>query len=66
MDGVGGTSKNRVSRDVMSYICVTENAKAFAQYANRVANRISSIYMLESEQLVEPEHYLWVQGFWKP
>ena len=38
-----------VSRDVMSYICVIENAKAFAQYANRVANRISSIYKLESE-----------------
>ena len=49
MDGAGGTSKNRVSRDVMSYICVIENAKAFAQYANRVANRISSIYKLESE-----------------
>ena len=49
MDGAGGTSKNRVSCDVMSYICVIENAKAFAQYANRVANRISSIYMLESE-----------------
>ena len=66
MDGAGGTSKNRVSRDVMSYICVIENAKAFAQYANRVVNRISSIYMLESEQFVEPEHYLGVQGFWKP
>ena len=49
MDGAGGNSKNRVSCDVMSYICVIENAKAFAQYANRVANRISSIYKLESE-----------------
>ena len=49
MDGAGGTSKSRVSRDVMSYICVIENAKAFAQYANRVVNRISSIYKLESE-----------------
>ena len=49
MDGAGGTSKSIVSRDVMSYICVIENAKAFAQYANRVANRISSIYKLESE-----------------
>ena len=48
-DGAGGTSKNRVSRDVMSYICVIENAKAFAQYADRLVNRISSIYMLESE-----------------
>ena len=49
MDGAGGTSKNRVSRDVMSYICVIDNAKTFAQYANRVVNRISSIYMPESE-----------------
>ena len=49
MDGAGGTSKSIVSRDVMSYICVIENAKAFVEYANRVVNRISSIYMLESE-----------------
>ena len=43
MDGAGETTKNRVSHHVMSYMCVIDKAKTFAQYANRVVNGISSI-----------------------
>ena len=43
MDSAGGPIKNRVSRDVMPYMCVIDNTKAFAQYANGVVNAISSI-----------------------
>ena len=39
----------------MSSKCVINNAKVFAQYANRLVNGISSIYMSESELLVESE-----------
>ena len=43
MDGAGETTKNRVSHHVMSYMCVIDKEKTFAQYANRVVNGISSI-----------------------
>ena len=43
MDSAGGPIKNRVSHDVMPYMCVIDNTKAFVQYANGVVNAISSI-----------------------
>ena len=45
MDGIGGTIKNKVYRDVISNKCLSKNAKDFAEYANKTINGISSIYM---------------------
>ena len=55
MDAVGGTLKNLVYRDVMSSKCYIRNAEEFSNYANKVVNGITSIYLLEGEQLTEPE-----------
>ena len=55
MDGVGGTLKNLVCRDVMSSKCYIRNAEELSNYANKVVNGITSIYLPEGEQLTEPE-----------
>ena len=55
MDGVGGTLKNLVYCDVMSSKCCIRNAEEFSNYANKVVNGITSIYLSEGEQLTEPE-----------
>ena len=55
MDGVGGTLKNLVYRDVMSSKCYIRNTEEFSNYVNKVVNGITSIYLPEGEQLTEPE-----------
>ena len=55
MDGVGGTLKNLVYRDVMPSKCYISNAEEFSNYANKVVNGITSIYLPEGAQLTEPE-----------
>ena len=55
MDGVGGTLKNFVYCDVISHKCCIRNAEEFSNYANKVVNGITSIYLSEGERLTEPE-----------
>ena len=43
MDGIGGTFKNKVYRDVMFQKCLIQNTKDFAAYANKTINGITSI-----------------------
>ena len=56
MDGIGGTIKNKVYRDVMFNKCLIKNAKDFAEYANKTNSGITSIYMLIYELLTEPDN----------
>ena len=51
MDGVGGTLKNLVYGDVMSSKCYIRNTN----YANKIVNGITSVYLPEGEQLTKPE-----------
>ena len=54
MNGVAGTIKNRVYRDVMSNKCVIKIAEAFSNYANKVVNGIILLYLPEADLLTEP------------
>ena len=56
IDGMGGTIKNKVYRDVMSNKCLIKNAKDFLEYANKSINDITSIYMPINELLTEPDN----------
>ena len=56
MDGTGETIKNKVYRDVMPYKCLIKNAKDFAEYANKIINGITSIYMPINDLLTEPDN----------
>ena len=56
MDGIGGTIKNKVFRDVMSNKCLIKNAKDFAEYANKTINGITSIYIPINGLLTEPDN----------
>ena len=56
MDGVGGTIKNRVYRDVMSNKCLIKSAEEFSNHANKVVNGITSLYLPESDLLAEPDN----------
>ena len=50
------TIKNKVYRDVMPYKCLIKNAKDFAEYANKIINGITSIYMPINDLLTEPDN----------
>ena len=52
MDGVGGTIKNRVYRDVMSNKCMIKNGEEFTIYTNKVVDGITCIYKTISEWTV--------------
>ena len=54
-NGVGGTIKNRVYRDMMSHKRVIKSAEEFSNYANTVENRITSLYYPEPDLLMEPD-----------
>ena len=54
MDGVVGTLKNRIFRDVMSQKCFIQNAKEFSKYANTVVNGITSVYLPQNDLLTKP------------
>ena len=53
IDGVGGTLKNIIFRDVMSGKCFIQNAEEFSNYANTVANGITSAYLPQNDLLTE-------------
>ena len=53
MDGVGGTVKNRVYRDVIANKCVIKGAEEFSNYANKVVHGIISLYLPEADLLTE-------------
>ena len=55
MDGIGGTIKNLVFRDVKSEKVNIENAEHFATYVNRILNGITSVYMPLDDVLNEPD-----------
>ena len=55
MDGVGGTIKHRIFRDVkLGKVSIT-NAEHFAAHADAILNGIKSLYMPIVEVLEEPE-----------
>ena len=55
MDGVGGTIKNLVYRDVMSNKCMIRNAEEFSDHVNKIATGITAIHLPKDELLTEPE-----------
>ena len=55
MDGVGGTVKNIIFQHVKSKECVVNGAKDFAEYANKIINGISCLYLAENEIMAEPQ-----------
>ena len=55
MDGIGGTLKNTVYRDVKSGKTIINDAKEFAEYAHKTIKRISSLYMSSDDVIVEKE-----------
>ena len=54
-DGVGGTIKQRVFRDVKSGKVSITNAGHFSAHTDVILNRIKSLYMRTDEVLEEPE-----------
>ena len=55
MDGVGGTVKNMIFQHVKSRKCVINGATDFAEYANKIINDISCLYLAENEIMAEPQ-----------
>jgi len=55
MDGVGGTMKNKVFRDVKSGKVQINDAESFAEYADNTINGIKSLYLPESHVFDEPD-----------
>ena len=55
MDGVGGTMRHPVSRDVISGNVSITNAEHFAAHADAIVNGIKSLYMPIDEVLDEQE-----------
>ena len=54
MDGVGGTTKKQVYRDVMSNKCVIKSAEEFSNHA-KVVNGMTSFYLPEADYLTKPD-----------
>ena len=55
MDGIGGTVKNLVFRDVKSSKCIINSAKEFAEYAEESIEGISSLYLPRDNVIQEPQ-----------
>lgn len=55
MDGLGGTIKNKVFRDVKSGKVRILDAKSFSDYANSAIENINSLYLSQNQILKEPE-----------
>ena len=55
MDGIGGTLKNAVYRDVKSGKAIFNDAKKFAEYVDKTIKGISSLYMSSDDVIVELE-----------
>ena len=54
MDGVEGTIKSKVYRDVKSGKVLIEDAKSFAEYADITIRNIKSLYLPLDDILLEP------------
>jgi len=54
MDGVGGTIKNKVFRDVKSGKVHIKDAMSFAEYADLAIDNIISLYLSVNDVLEEP------------
>ena len=55
MDGIEGTMKNLVFRDVKLAKCIIETPKDFAQYTNKSIKRVSSLNVPTSDVMQEPD-----------
>ena len=55
MDGIGGTIKNCVYRDVMSGKCVINTPKEFADHVEKSVKGVTSLYLPVEDVLVEPD-----------
>ena len=55
MDGIGGTLKICVYRDVMTHKRVIDNPKQFAEHADKSIKVITSLYQSAEEVLIEPD-----------
>ena len=55
MDWIGGTLKNAVYRDVKSGKTIVNDAKEFAEYADKTIKVISFLYMSSDDVIVEQE-----------
>ena len=55
MDGVGGTLKNRIFRDVMSEKCFIQNTEEFSNYRKTVVNGITSVFLPQNDLFTEPD-----------
>ena len=55
-DDVGGSIKNRIYRYAMSYKCVIKSPNEFSNYANKVVNGITSLYLPEDDLLTKVDH----------
>ena len=53
MDVIGGTLKNAVYHDVKSRKAVINDAKEFAEYADKTIRGISSLYISSEDVIVE-------------
>ena len=55
MEDVGGTVKNIIFQHVKPKKCVINGAKDFAEYANKIINGISCLYLAENEIMAGPQ-----------
>ena len=58
MVGVGGTVKNMIFQHVKSKKCFINVAKDFTEYANKIINGISCLYLTENEIMAEPQDFV--------
>ena len=55
MDGIGGTLKNSIYRDVMPGKCVIDTPEQFAEYAESAVKGVTSLNLPTEEVLKEPD-----------
>ena len=55
MEGIRGTFKNWVYRDVMSEISVIDTPKPFVEHADKAVKGINSLYLSAKDVLIEPD-----------
>ena len=55
MGGVGAAVTNMIYQHIKSKKCVINSAKDFAEYANKIINGISCLYLAENKIMAEPQ-----------
>ena len=55
MGSAGRTVKNMIFQHVKSKKCLINGAKDFAEYADKIINGISCLYLAENEIMAEPQ-----------